>query len=76
MLTVSLAEAHARLPELIKGLAPGEELSILEGERTVAKLVGTDSTPLEPRRAGNAIGKLVILAEDDEHLKDFQEYMP
>ena len=29
----------------------------------------------KPRRPGSAKGKLVILAEDDEHLKDFKDYM-
>jgi hypothetical protein len=28
------------------------------------------------RQKGSAKGKLIIHAEDDEHLKDFQEYMP
>ena len=28
-----------------------------------------------PRVAGSAIGKIVILSEDDEHLQDFTEYM-
>lgn len=28
------------------------------------------------RRPGSAKGKLTILSEDDEHLKDFEEYMP
>lgn len=31
---------------------------------------------LKPRQPGSAIGKLVIHADDDEHLNDFQEYMP
>ena len=30
----------------------------------------------KPRRAGSAKGKLIVLAEDDEHLRDFGEYMP
>lgn len=29
-----------------------------------------------PRRPGSAVGKFFILAEDDEHLADFKEYMP
>jgi len=29
-----------------------------------------------PRQKGSAKGKLIIHTEDDEHLKDFQEYMP
>lgn len=28
------------------------------------------------RTPGSAVGKLKMLVEDDEHLKDFQDYMP
>jgi hypothetical protein len=28
-----------------------------------------------PRQFGSGAGKLIILSEDDEHLKDFEEYM-
>ena len=28
------------------------------------------------RMPGSAVGKLKVLVEDDEHLKDFQDYMP
>ena len=31
--------------------------------------------PAQPRRPGSAIGKFFILAEDEEHLADFKEYM-
>jgi hypothetical protein len=30
----------------------------------------------QPRHPGSAQGKLTILAEDEEHLRDFQEYLP
>jgi len=29
----------------------------------------------QPRQAGSAKGKLTILADDDEHLKDFSGYL-
>jgi hypothetical protein len=29
-----------------------------------------------PRRPGSARGKLAIIADDDEHLSDFKDYMP
>jgi hypothetical protein len=36
-----------------------------------------NNLPLNHRRQkGSAKGKLIINSEDDEHLKDFQEYMP
>jgi hypothetical protein len=28
-----------------------------------------------PRRPGSAVGKLVILSDDEEHLEDFKDYM-
>jgi len=74
MASVTLAEAQSKLPELIAQLAPGEELVITRDERPVAKLVGTERLP---SRSGFGAGKgqLVILSEDDDHLKDFAEYM-
>ena len=57
-------------------LGSGEELLITRNEQPVAKLVGQQRPIRKPRRPGSAKGKLVILAEDDEHLKDFKDHMP
>jgi len=38
MSTVTLADAQARLPELVRQLAPGEEIAITDGDDTVARL--------------------------------------
>lgn len=73
---ITIEEAQAHLPELIAQLQPGEELLIQSHEQTIAKLVGSPHPRLKPRKPGSAVGKLVILAEDDEHLADFREYMP
>jgi antitoxin (DNA-binding transcriptional repressor) of toxin-antitoxin stability system len=73
--TITVEEAQAHLKELIGNLAPGEELVITEGQRPVAKIVGQGVPARKPRHPGSAKGKLVILEEDDEHLKDFEEYM-
>ena len=75
MSTVTVEEAQAKLPELIDKLVPGEEVIITRNEPPVAKLVGQQRPIRKPRQPGSAKGKLVILAEDDEHLKDFQDYM-
>jgi antitoxin (DNA-binding transcriptional repressor) of toxin-antitoxin stability system len=75
-MTVTIEEAQARLPELIDRLAPGEELVITRNDQAIAALVGKAPSPRRPRQPGSAKGKLLILAEDDEHLKDFKEYMP
>lgn len=67
MTTVTIEEAQAKLKELL----------ITENQQTVAKLV---SEPVaKPRqRPGPGLGKgmLTIASEDDDHLKDFAEYMP
>lgn len=73
--TVTLEEAQAKLPELVAGLASGEEIVITQDQKPVAKLVGQKPAGRKPRKAGSAKGKLIILQEDEEHLKDFEEYM-
>lgn len=73
--TVSVEEAQARLRELIRQLAPGEEVVITQDEQPVAKLVGEPPPQRKPRVPGNCKGMISLLVEDDEHLADFQEYM-
>ena len=73
--TITVEEAQATLKELIEKLAPDEELVITKNQQPVAKLVGQQSGQRQPRKAGSARGKLIILQEDEDHLKDFAEYM-
>ncbi len=73
--TVTVEEAHARLPELVARVSAGEEIIITQDQKPVAKLVPEPYTRKKPRKPGSAKGRLVILQEDDEHLKDFEEYM-
>jgi hypothetical protein len=42
----------------------------------VAKLVGARPTNGKRREPGNCKGMITLLVEDEEHLKDFAEYMP
>jgi len=76
MTQVTLEEAQARLADLIADLRPGEGVEITEGNRPIARLVADSRKPRKPRRPGSAIGSLTILAEDEDHLKDFEDYMP
>ena len=76
MSTVTLEEAQAHLPELIDHLQPGETLVITRNEKPVARLLVEESPKRKPRKAGSAKGLLTIIQDDEEHLKDFEEYMP
>ena len=73
--TITLEEAQSNLPELIDRLQPGTEIVITRDNWPVAELHSPMGTRLSPR-FGNCQGALTILAEDDEHLLDFKEYMP
>ena len=75
MPTVTIEDAQAHLKELIEHLAPGEEVVITQNDRPVARLV-SNRPPRRPRQPGNCERMLTIVRDDDEHLKDFAEYMP
>jgi antitoxin (DNA-binding transcriptional repressor) of toxin-antitoxin stability system len=74
--TISMAEAQATLPDLIDTLVPGETVVITQDDQPVATLVRQPSAARKPPQFGSAKGMLIINVEDDEHLKDFAEYMP
>jgi antitoxin (DNA-binding transcriptional repressor) of toxin-antitoxin stability system len=75
MPTVTLEEAQTKLSELIDKLVPGEEMVITRNEQPVAELIRLPAEKLHPV-PGRCKGMLTILSEDDEHLKDWTEYMP
>lgn len=75
--TISIDEAQGRLKELIRQLAPGDEVIITENERPVAKLVA-ESPPAPKPRAAPGWGRDMIayIAPDfDAPLEDMKEYM-
>ncbi len=76
MSTVNIEKAQANLLEIIDKLAPGEELIITRNNQPVAKLVSQQRPIRKPRQPGIYKGMLTIISNDDEHLKDFTEYMP
>ena len=76
MATVTIQEAQAKLPDLIRNLSPGDEVVITENNQPVAKLV-SEKPPVRQRPGpGLCKGMITIVADDEEHLKDFEEYMP
>lgn len=72
---ISLQEAQSNLPEIINRLKPGTEIVITRNDQAVAALHLPTSTISQPN-FGSCRGALTILAEDDEHLQDFKDYMP
>jgi antitoxin (DNA-binding transcriptional repressor) of toxin-antitoxin stability system len=73
---ITLNDAQFQLKELIDKLAPGEEVVIMENEQPVAKLVGQSPKPRLRPPPGLGKGMITIVSDDDDHLKDFEEYMP
>jgi prevent-host-death family protein len=78
MNAITIEEAQAKLPDLIHNLTPGDEVVITENNQPVAKLVSELPKPKAGLRPPPGLGKgfITIVADDDEHLKDFAEYMP
>lgn len=74
MVTVSLQEAQATLPELIRRLAPGEELVITDDDRPVARLTPALPPPKKPREFGTLRGTVLSMEHFDDPLEEFEEY--
>jgi len=77
MTNVSIQEAQAKLPELVHGLTPGDEVVIVENDQPVARIVSAVGQPQRPpRRPGTLRGTVLYMAPDfDAPLEDFKEYM-
>ncbi len=74
--TITIDEAGTRLREVIEQLGPGQEVRITDGGRPVALLMRERPARKSPRQPGSAAGLITIVAEDDDHLDDFRDYMP
>lgn len=75
MQTLPIEQAEGRLVEIIEKLRPGEEVVLTQNSRPVARLVGEAREKPHPV-LGRGKGMLTVISEDEEHLKDFAEYMP
>jgi prevent-host-death family protein len=78
MTSVTIQEAQAKLPDLIRHLLPGDEVVITENNQPVAKLVSETTKPTPGLRPPPGLGNgcLTIIADDEEHLQDFADYIP
>ncbi len=74
--TLDLDEAQVRLKDLVNQLHADEEVVITQNSRPIARLIGEPTARRQPRQPGNCQGMITLLVEDDEHLKDFKDYMP
>ncbi len=73
MQPIPIEQAEGRLAEIIEKLSPGEEVVLTRNDQPVARLIRTPN-PGQPQ-PGRGKGMLTIISDDDEHLKDFAEYM-
>ena len=77
MSTVTMEEAQAKLPDLIRTLGPGAEVVIMENDRAVARLLpATKHTQRQQRRPGTLRGTVKYMASDfDAALDEFKDYV-
>lgn len=75
MTTINLDEAKDRLPEIISGLNPGEQLMIVEAGEPLATLT-RNASGHQRCKAGSAKDKKHWMAPDfNAPLEVFREYM-
>jgi antitoxin (DNA-binding transcriptional repressor) of toxin-antitoxin stability system len=76
MTSLTIQEAQAQLPDLIRGLSPGDEVVLTDNDRPMARLVSATARSRQPRRPGTLRGTVLYMAPDfDAPLEDFKEYM-
>ena len=71
---LNIAEAKARLSELVDRAALGEEVVIAKDHRPVAKL-GPLRPKRTPRKPGSAKGQIWMAADFDETPPDFAKHV-
>lgn len=74
MQTATIEEVQAKLPELLQQLGADQEVVIVANGKAIGRLLPVVPPKGVPMR-GRGKGKMTIHAEDDEHLRDFAEYM-
>jgi prevent-host-death family protein len=77
MTQVTVQEAEAQLPSLIRAARQGEEIIITEGDQPVAKLVSllaAETRPKPRRQFGSGKGLFRMAPDFDAPLDDFKEY--
>ena len=72
--TVTLEEAQARLPELIRALGASGEIKIVDQGQQIARIVAETSAPASRPQPGLGRGSIRYLAPDfDEIPEEFKD---
>ena len=74
--TLAVEDIKLTLPELLDSMSPGDEVILTRNHQPVAKLVSEKPPESKPRVPGLGKGMITIISDDEDHLKDFAEYMP
>ena len=75
MTSVTIEEAQANLPEIVRQLQPGEEITITDHEEPLAQVRRAPRTSW-PCKAGSAKDSILRIASDfDAPLDELREYM-
>lgn len=73
MTRVNIAQAKARLSELVQMAMSGEDVVIARDNRPLLKLVPLGALA-GPRKPGSAAGRVWVAPDFDETPEDFKEY--
>ena len=81
MTQLLLEDISKNFAEVIANLHPGEVVQVMSAGRVVARLIGEqepshNGASHKLRQPGSAIGTLEVISDDDDHLRDFADYMP
>ena len=72
---IELAEAEARLAQLVQQVRAGAEVLITRDGAPIARLVSASADALPERVPGSARGLFTVPADFDAPLDDFRDYM-
>jgi len=77
MVQVTVEQAEIQFADLLKKVAGGEEVIIVQNDTPLARLSHVDAVPPKRgRQPGNAKDILLYIADDfDAPLDDFKDYM-
>jgi antitoxin (DNA-binding transcriptional repressor) of toxin-antitoxin stability system len=75
--TVQIEQVYANFADIASSLQPGDEVTVLSADKPVARILPPEPFGKRPRRrqGGAGKGRLIILKENDDHLRDFEEYL-